>query len=268
MHRRHFVIPDTQVRPGVDHGHLRWIGQYIADKRPDTIVHLGDHWDFPSLSSWDRGKLSHENARYIADVKAGNDAMAMLNEPIDAEIEKTRRGKRKRWKPRRVLLRGNHEDRLTRYVESDPLLEGAISLDDLKSPGWEVVPFLEVVEIDGIRYSHYFYNPMSGRPYSGQSMDARLKTIGHSFTMGHQQTLLVGRREVGGGGVHRGLVAGACYLHDERYKGPQGNDHWRGILVKNEVEDGNYDLNEVSLNYLCQRYEGISLDEYKERVGL
>ena len=48
---RHLIIPDCQVRPGDDLSFLNWIGQYIIDKKPDVIVHLGDFADMPSLSS-------------------------------------------------------------------------------------------------------------------------------------------------------------------------------------------------------------------------
>lgn len=73
------VIPDTQVRPGVDLSYLSHIGAYIAEKEPDAIVHLGDHWDMPSLSSYDFGKKQYEGRRYIADIEAGNDGFALLN---------------------------------------------------------------------------------------------------------------------------------------------------------------------------------------------
>ena len=53
-----------------------------------------------------------------------------------------------------------------------------------------------------------------------------------------------------------------CYLHEEDYKGPQGNTHWRGIIIKHEVAGGEYDPMFVSLDYLCRRYEGISLDRF------
>jgi hypothetical protein len=59
-----------------------------------------------------------------------------------------------------------------------------------------------------------------------------------------------------------GLVAGSFYIHDEDYKGPQGNEHWRGIIVKHEVENGTYDPMFVSLNYLCKRYEGVSIKKF------
>lgn len=264
----HLVIPDTQVKPGVPTDHLRWIGQYILDRRPDVVVHLGDHWDLPSLSSYDRGKLAAEGRRLGEDIDAGNVALDLLTAPtrkFNARLRTTRP-----YHPRWVLLRGNHEHRLQRYIDEHGELDGALTFDDLESPGWEVHDFLEPVFIDGVGYSHYWANPMSGRPYAGM-VETRLRTIGHSFTMGHQQTLQVGARYVHGPNgpmQQRGLVAGACYLHDEDYKGPQGNAHWRGVLVKHEVRDGAYDLMEVSLDYLARRYEGVSLAEFLDRIGV
>jgi hypothetical protein len=50
---RHIVLPDTQVKPGVDTVHLEWAARAIVEYKPDVIVHLGDHWDLPSLSMHD-----------------------------------------------------------------------------------------------------------------------------------------------------------------------------------------------------------------------
>jgi hypothetical protein len=258
----HLVIPDTQVKPGAPTAHLCWIGQYIVDRKPDTIVHLGDHWDMASLSSYDKGKRAMEGRRYRADVDAGNAGLAMIDAPLARHNALAKRYHEKQYKPRKVLLRGNHEFRIIRATELDAALDGTIGYHDLESPGWEVHDFLEPVEIDGVVYAHYFYQPMSGRPFAG-TIENRLKHVGHTFTMGHQQTLLYGVRFVRDRSQH-GLVAGSCYLHDEDYKGPQGNAHWRGLIVKHEVEGGSYDPMFVSLDYLCRRYEGVSLAEFME----
>lgn len=255
----HVVIPDTQSKPGVPNDHLAWIGQYIADKfsgRDTTVIHLGDHWDMPSLSSYDKGKKAMEGRRYLADVVAGNRAFALLDDPIAAATAKTG------WTPRKVLLRGNHENRILRATELDPQLDGLLSMDALDGRDWEVHDFLEVVDIDGVLYSHYFYNPMNGRPYGGANVETRLKTIGHSFTMGHQQTLQYGLRFINGVSQH-GLVCGAAYQHEEDYLGPQGNAHWRGIVVCHNVRDGSYSPMFVPLDYLCRRYEGRPLAEHE-----
>ena len=68
---RHLVIPDTQCKPGFPTEHLEWVGKYAAEKKPDVIVHLGDHWDMPSLSIYDIGKKAFEGRTYQADSIAG-----------------------------------------------------------------------------------------------------------------------------------------------------------------------------------------------------
>lgn len=263
----HLFIPDTQVKPGVPLDHLEWIGKYIVEKKPDVVIHAGDHADMPSLSSYDRGKKAMEGRRYRADVVAAKKGWDSLNGPIEKYNKKRRKNKEKQYKPRKVITLGNHEHRIVRATEEDAKLDGTISLDDLQlyRYGWEVVPFLELIEIDGIHYSHYFANPMTGKPYGGL-INTRLKTIGFSFTQGHVQTKDTGEIYRANGDVIRGCVAGACYLHDEDYKGPQGNNHWRGIIYKHEVSNGNYDLMEVSLDFLCRRYEGVPLSEYEPRI--
>ena len=55
---RILVIPDTQVKPGVNTDHLEWAGHYAVKMKPDVIVHIGDHWDMPSLSSYDKNQTT------------------------------------------------------------------------------------------------------------------------------------------------------------------------------------------------------------------
>ena len=55
---RHIFIPDTQVKTGTPTEHLIAAGNYIASKRPDVIIHAGDHWDMPSLSSYEKKAVS------------------------------------------------------------------------------------------------------------------------------------------------------------------------------------------------------------------
>lgn len=262
--RIHIVIGDTQVKDGVPTDHLGWIGQYIVDKFAGTdaaIIHLGDGADMPSLSSFDKGKKAMEGRRYKADIRAANRGTERLCRPL--EKYNAARIAARRWRPDMVYLLGNHEYRIVRAYESDAQLEGALSLDDLNlaDHGFDVVPFLKPKVIDGISYCHYFYHPSTGKPYGGESLDTRLKNIGRSFTMGHQQGVKYAVRQVGAT-RHHGLVLGSSYLHDEEYLGFQGNAYWRGIVVCHQVERGTYDPMFVSLDYLCRRYEGKTLKAF------
>ena len=251
----HLMIPDTQIRKGVPIDHVGWIAQYICDKKPDVVIQIGDWWDMPSLSLHDPlGSLAMEGARYEDDIESGNTAMELLTKPLQGlglELH---------------LTLGNHEERINRAIYRDPRYAGTIGLHHLNAQrfGWKVHEFRQIVEIDGVWYAHFFYNPLTGRPWGGEITN-RLNKVGHSFTAGHEQTIRYSSRYLANGQEQHGLVAGACYLHDENYKGPQGNHHWRGIIVKHECHDGTYDLMRVSLNYLCWKYERCSLSDFMRK---
>lgn len=263
-HHTHIVIPDTQVKPGVDTSHLQWAGEYILDRfkgRDNVrIIYLGDWWDMASLSSYDKGKKSMEGRRYLADIAAGNAAMTKFRAPMVEYNHRRAANKKKLWLPDEHFIDGNHEDRVSRAVESDATLDGLLSLDmmDVEKYGITRHPFLQPVFLEGVGYAHYWASPMSGRPYGGM-VSTRLKTIGHSFTMGHQQAIdyaVRDTKDVHGNDIRQhGLVAGAFYLHDEEYKGYQGNGHWRGIIVKHMVRNGEYDLELVSMTRLREWWE-------------
>ena len=152
MTRKHLIIPDTQVKYGLDFSYLNRIGQYIVDKKPDVVVHLGDFADMESLSSYDVGKKSFEGKRYVKDIAAAKEAMDKLLGPMREFNIRAKKNKEKQYKPRLVLCLGNHEERIERAVNSDPKLEGLIKYEDLPYEDWEVHSFLKPVFIDGIAY--------------------------------------------------------------------------------------------------------------------
>ena len=240
------VIADTQAKPTESLEYMLWIGKYISDTKPDVVVHIGDHYDMPSLSSYDKGKASSEGRRFVDDLKAGNKGLELL----DIEIHKDQT-----YKPRKVFCKGNHENRIDRYVEDNPELKGTIGTEllPLEEYGWEVYDFLQPIEIGGIYFVHYLANPMSGKPYSGTASSI-LKTVGKSFVVGHKQVLDITIRPTIDGKQQIGIINGACYSHDESYKGYQGNNHFRGLTVLHEVKDGFGLPSFVSLDYMKEKY--------------
>lgn len=265
----HLFIPDTQCRPGVPMDHLAWLGQYIMDRKPDKIIHAGDHWDLPSVSAWDKGKSAKkfQGKDYDRDVEAGRFGLELLTKPMREYNARQRASKHAQYRPEMYMTLGNHENRIDRYVETRGELEtrlGTFELTNIAAEyGFDARPFLEPLWLDGVAYAHYWYNPNSGRPIGG-GIDNRLNKLKHSFSQGHEQTLLWGKHYIAGRPAI-GLVAGSFYLHDEDYKGPQGNAHWRGVVMKHEVQEGDYDPMMVSLKFLCERYEGVTLERFMRR---
>lgn len=242
-----FVIGDTQCKQGVSLEYMCWIGYYIAKKRPDIIVHIGDNWDLAALSSYDKGQLSAEGKRLHKDIAAGTAGMNF----IDAELAKI-----SGYNPRKIITFGNHEHRADRFVQENPELEGLIGTDVLAAsiPTWEVHPFLKPVEVHGIYFQHFVANPMTGKPYGGTVQNI-LKNTGNSFVMGHKQALDIAIKPTLDGRHQVGVIVGACYKHDEAYKGWQGNNHFRGCVMLTEVKDGYALPSPVSLDYMEQVYK-------------
>lgn len=243
-------IPDLQDKPGAPQAHASWIGRWLRDRAPDVAVLAGDGPDMGSCSHWDEpGSLRSEGRSVVADLWSFKALLARMAAAAGGRWDKM---------DKRVTL-GNHEDRLRRHVNAHPELRHAFEDDPFgyEGAGIRVHPFLVPVEIAGTWFSHFFPRAASGRvvtPNRGApNALAMVRREMRSCVAGHAQGLDVACLPVGGR-VLRGVIAGSCYLHTEDYLTPQGQNHWAGVLELNEAHDGYFDLCEVSLEYLCEKY--------------
>lgn len=256
MCKKILVIPDTQIRPDnleLNRPLMQSLGRMIVKERPDVVIHLGDHWDMYSLNTYDmtkNNKKTFDGDAVVADVYAGTDAMWEILAPLQELQDRQRENKHRVYKPEMYFIPGNHEERILRFPE----LRSLVSLEGLLAGmPFEMVPYLQPLEVSGILFCHYFYNPMSGRPFGG-SAEYRLNKIKQSFVQGHEQSFKYASEYLSNGKVLQGLVGGACYLHDETYKGHQGNNHYRGAFLLKNAEEGSYDLEQVSVNRIMETY--------------
>lgn len=256
------VIPDTQVKPGVPTDHIAAAGRYLVEHKPTHVVVLGDWWDMPSLSRFN-SKLEGECLRVQEDLDAGSKAMLEFLTPLHDYNNKRRDNKKKLYTPKLVFLTGNHDPmvRMPRFEEDHPQLAGFFQANVeewLTRLGFQVVPYREILDIGGIKFSHYFQNPYSavGSPVGGM-IETMIKNVGYSFVQGHKQGLKMGKLFLGDGSPRIGIVAGSFYQHEERYMGPQANHHWHGIIHLRNVENGAADIQEISLNNLVFDYAQV-----------
>jgi hypothetical protein len=251
---RIIVIPDVQAKPGDDLAFLGWVGRHIAKEKPDVIVNIGDFADMPSLCSYDVGKKSFEGRSYKADIEAAREGMSVLLAPILQKRVELEEGHRKRWNPRMVLTLGNHEHRIDRAVEFDRKLEGLISINDLKYEefGWEVIPFLTPIKIEGIMFAHYICSGVMGRPVTSAKL--LLQKTHMSTIVGHQQGREIAFATKADNTMITGIIAGSCYQADQSYLNHQTNNHWKGIIQLDNVNDGAFDEHFISLNTLRKKY--------------
>jgi hypothetical protein len=247
------VIADTQVDSDSPLDHLRALSKYIWEHKPKHIVHIGDHWDFPSLSSYkaDTERVGDDTQ---ADYDGGFKAFDVI---MEETVKGNRKGKKKAYKPNKVFIMGNHEDRLNRLITEQPRFKNTFPLKkDIEKRGWTVYDFLVPCFIDDICFIHFMPNPMSGRPVGG-SVENKLNKFPHSFVHGHQQQFQFGRRQNMQGTPHFGVCAGSFYMHDEDYRGAN-NTEIRGFAhlksYVNRYDQADHDVEFVSLERLLAQY--------------
>lgn len=245
--RLHVVIPDVQIEPEDDTEFLEWVGEHILMRRPDVIICIGDFADMKSLSSYDKGKLAADGKRYKLDIEASKSAMKRLLKAITEWNRTAAILGLPLYNPEMYYFEGNHEHRISRYVNEHPEMEGFMKFEDLEfeSFGWKVIRFLQVGVIDGIAYSHYFQNP--GTSNAIASAVALLNKLHCSIAVGHNQKDAVAHAVRADGKRITCVMVGACNEKNEGYLGPQGNFYFRGIWYFHDVFDMEYSPEPVEL---------------------
>jgi hypothetical protein len=259
--RRHLLIPDAHACPGEDLRRFDWLGELILLLQPDVIVDIGDWFDMPSLCSYDKGTRSFEGRRYNDDIEAGHEADMRAFGPI-VKYNGTRScQKKKQYNPEIYRIRGNHEQRILKCAEKEPMLEGTIGMEDitprLTSLDFRVSPFLKPVIVDGVCYSHYFVSGIMGKPVSS----ARMMLAKHhiSCTAGHAHLRDWAEGIRADGSRIQGLICGSFHDPDHRssYAPEQAQAlWWDGLHIKDHVKNGDYDRTEISVRSLQRMMEG------------
>lgn len=255
---KHLVCGDPHAEPKVSNERFDLLGKFILDQRPDVIVCIGDFGDMPSLSSYDRGKKSFEGRRYRDDINAANDALARINAPVDAYNLQQAANHKVQYRPRKVMLGGNHDEaRIRRATEASPELDGTISLTDIRyrEHGWEYVPYLQPIEIDGIYYNHFFVSGVKGEAIGGVNpAKAIIMKQMVSCTSGHTHLLDFATASSPNGKHINGLVCG-CFFEQPMAYAHATEYLWnRGLALKHNVHDGEYDFEWWSMERLKKEY--------------
>lgn len=259
MSKSYLVIPDAHATPFHHNERFDLLGEFIIDRKPDVIINIGDFADMPSLCSYDKGKKSFEGRRYKDDIKATVDAQERMFKPMSEYNERQRRNSKKQYKPELILTLGNHEHRINRVTESQAELDGAISVDDLqyKDFGWDVYNYGTPVIRDGVAFCHNFTSGVLGKPISGEhpafSMVSKMYM---SCVAGHSHTRDFCERTATDGKRLLGIVVG-CYLdmdQHERYAGEANKMWWKGLVMLNDVDNGEFEPEFINMKQLRRAY--------------
>jgi hypothetical protein len=250
------VLSCGHVDPSVPNDRYSWLGDFLYDLKPDCVVDLGDGAEMRSLNSFDTNyPKAVASQSYEKDIDHYNDAMERMR-------FKFRHNKRRQ--PYYIGFEGNHENRIKKAVAREPRLEGSkygISFGHLQTDHWfdeyheyqNSAPAL--VEYDGVTYGHFVasgnYGSAMSTKHHGHSLVEKLAcsvTVGHTHKFDYHYKGEAHRRPM------HGLVVGCFKGADEEWAG-QANREWRkGVVVKRELEAGDYELEWVSLKRLEKMY--------------
>ncbi|HRP36280.1 MAG TPA: hypothetical protein PLS50_00565 [Candidatus Dojkabacteria bacterium] len=246
------VIPDQHAEHGFDNNRADWLSKYIIDTKPEIVVNIGDAADMTSLSSYDKGKRSFQGKSYANDINAHLDFQTRVWEPIK---------KTKKKMPDRYFFIGNHCQRIDRALDLSPELVGTIGYKDLALEDHynEIIPYQGdtpgVKIIEGIAFAHYFITGILGRGIGGEHPAYTLLSKNfQSCVQGHTHTLDFAERTNATGKKVFGLVCGVYQTHDSPWAGERNKIWWRGLTHLRNVDDGQFDLECVSLGRLKKEY--------------
>jgi hypothetical protein len=235
---------------------MLWLGNYIIAERPDTVLCLGDYGEMGSLSSYDKGKRGFEGRRYKKDCEAVQDGDEKLWRNVNLIRAHAAKNHRSRYRPRTIMLQGNHEERVDRLTQCHPELHGQVDwVTDLGlNKNWEeIYAYQEVVNVQGFAVSHNFPSGVMGRPIGGENQAAGMANkLRQSAIAGHSHTRdLAERTRPDRSGVVC-IVAG-CYTHPTHVEGwEKAVEHlwWRGVVLLDGAEQGRAE----KISFIDQRF--------------
>jgi hypothetical protein len=250
QHDLGLVIGDSHARKGVPNSRYIWAGRLALHRRPRHIFNMGDWFDMPSLSSYDKGTKAFEGRRYNDDIRYGNDGINRFELELSDDP---------RYTPDKHALIGNHEVRIERVSKYSPEFAGKVSYADMdwKDCGWKVHAYQKPVVVKGIAFAHNIRNPGSDREMSGENLAANIVkkkhmscVVAHNHKRGFfEHTTLTGKKIIG-------LVAG-CYLDPnqvEEYAGEDQKGWWSGLILLHGMKDGYYDPEFIGVEEVRKLY--------------
>lgn len=163
------VVSDCHI-PYHDKRAFELMLKAAADLKPKHIYIIGDFMDFYSVS--DHSKDPNRALNLGKEVDAGHVALDRLDALGAAH---------------RTYIGGNHEDRLTRYLQNKaPELFNIVSIPDLlhlRKRGWKYVPYKDDCQLGKLNFTHDV--GVAGRMALFQCLD----TYQHSIVTGHSHRL-------------------------------------------------------------------------------
>lgn len=253
------VIGDAHIEARENINRFTWLGNLIKERRPKCIVTIGDFLTLDCLSTWNSDKrLTMEGQRYQQEIATGKKALNLMFGGIGEANKLLKRRKKELYEPRFIFIEGNHEYRLTRYIDQHPELEGAMDIKrdlGLKDYDGEWVPYHSYITINSIMFQHIPF-AKNGRPISGMNIARKaLMLTNLSVVFGHTHCLNVeSMHRTGSPHLQQALNCGCFFEHQPDYVVGAPTDYWRGVCILKNYSPMRFDLETISMSRLKTEY--------------
>ena len=240
------VVGDAHIDEHQSLDRFRALGNKIRTEKPDCVVLIGDFLSLNCLSAWDRNKRAKlENKRYHLEIAAGNKALDLIGfGPARERVV--------------VYIEGNHENRLTRYLEHDPTFEGFANVQQdlrLRERNIEWVPYKECFIMGGVNFTHI---PIAsnGRAIGNPNVAQKaLRLFNNSVVFGHTHTLdHAAEHRHGAPHLNQSLSVGCFFEHVDEYAQGSMTNYWRGLVDLNIYGNNRFDIRTTSMSQLYNEY--------------
>ncbi len=165
MIKKVLILPDAHITTKLPKPY-RVVKPFIKHFKPDEIILLGDFMDVSALSAWDLDKKRlMEGRRYMKEIEVANEEIAYLL----------------KYSKKITYLEGNHEDRVNRYLDKHPEMEGLLEIPTvlgLKDRGIEWIGYNKLYQLGHLYFTHGCYH---NKYYTQKTLDS----FGCNIVVGH-----------------------------------------------------------------------------------
>lgn len=249
MHHKILVVGDAHITNGQSLRRFKCLNTYIRFHEPTHVILIGDFLSMDCLSEWDRNKrCKMEGRRYNLEIEAGNTALDLMLQDLEHLQEH----------PKLIYVKGNHENRLDRYLDIDPTFKGQCSIEKdlkLKERGFQVVEYKDNYNVNGISFTHI---PITGvgKPIGNPNVVRKALQLYHnSVVFGHTHTLdHAAEHRQNAPHLNQALCVGCFFEHVDDYAVGSKTDYWRGLVMLTSNQKNRFDFETISMTNLLKDY--------------
>jgi len=251
-------IGDAHISAEDDLERFKYLSKFIVDKKPDVICFMGDFLTMDALNFFDKDKRKKlEGKRYKKEIDKGNEALDIIFFDLLELQEKQRQQKLKIYKSEIYYLEGNHEYRISRYLDIDPTFEGLIGIEQdlkLKERNIKFIPYREYLDLNGISFTHIPFNKC--KEISGVNITRKISqalytscVFAHVHSMEYESFKRHGQSDL------QQILSVGCYFEKhEDYVHGRITEYWKGLVLLDSFKSGRFDIQTFSLETLKGKY--------------